>query len=446
MRKKNGGSHVNAQPTKDLFIFMLTKDLPLTDAISDLVDNSVDGARKLRPSGSLRGLRINIVAKRNYFQIEDNCGGISVDVARDYAFRFGRPADIPLTPGSIGRFGIGMKRALFKLGKKFKVESTAARSHFILDVDVEEWQQKDEPEWGFEFTSHDDALKTVPVSERRTIIHVEPIFESVSERFALENFITGLIQDIELRHLYSIEHGLKISVNGHLLKSKELQVLESKQIRTAYWEYTYPNDGKDVIVKLYAGIGESDLDAGGWYVFCNGRLVMGPGQSLVTGWGEKSPIKIPKYHNQYDRFRGFAFLDSLDAGKLPWNTTKTSVDVDSPQYIAVRLEMLKLMRPVIDFLNKVHNERQRRANVPDERYLEQALDAGKLVKLTKARTAPKFVAPTPKAPQPKEEGMTVIKYSKPSAEVKQVKQMLGVKTDAEVGEGTFDYFLKMEGG
>jgi hypothetical protein len=42
-----------------------------------------------------------------------------------------------------------MKRAFFKMGKKFKVESTTSSSKFIVSENVEEWKNK--KEWTFEF-------------------------------------------------------------------------------------------------------------------------------------------------------------------------------------------------------------------------------------------------------------------------------------------------------
>jgi len=35
---------INVEPTKELFIYMLTRDVGLENAIIDLIDNSVDGA------------------------------------------------------------------------------------------------------------------------------------------------------------------------------------------------------------------------------------------------------------------------------------------------------------------------------------------------------------------------------------------------------------------
>ena len=97
---------VDAEPTKDFFVSMLTRDIDLKDAIVDLVDNSIDGARRMRPDQDFEGLWIRLSfdldppaadgpdaatdGSAGAFVIEDNCGGMSLDVARKYAFRFGR--------------------------------------------------------------------------------------------------------------------------------------------------------------------------------------------------------------------------------------------------------------------------------------------------------------------------------------------------------------------
>jgi hypothetical protein len=128
--RQNGS--IDVSPTKDLFITMLVKDIDLIDAIVDMVDNCVDGARRIRGKEDYEGLWVRIDVAGDHFTIDDNCGGIPVDVARRYAFKFGRPEGAEPTPHSVGRFGIGMKRALFKLGRQFSIESTAKSSHFSL--------------------------------------------------------------------------------------------------------------------------------------------------------------------------------------------------------------------------------------------------------------------------------------------------------------------------
>lgn len=129
-------NRINAAPSKEFFIYMLTRDVQLSRAIIDLLDNCVDGAKRLRANGSFDGLWVTITISPDLFSITDNCGGIPVEVARDYAFRFGRPKTAKDTPGSMGLFGVGMKRTFFKLGNRFEVRSKCEVEEFDLNVDV----------------------------------------------------------------------------------------------------------------------------------------------------------------------------------------------------------------------------------------------------------------------------------------------------------------------
>src|SRR5579859_2976462 len=126
---------IKASPTKEFFIDMLTRDIPLGRAIIDLVDNSIDGAKTIRSDENYGGLFVELTLNKDNFIIKDNCGGFLLDVAQRYAFRFGRPPKEKFVEHSIGRFGVGMKRALFKMGKHFIVESKRSKDHFIVEVD-----------------------------------------------------------------------------------------------------------------------------------------------------------------------------------------------------------------------------------------------------------------------------------------------------------------------
>ena len=122
---------IQGNPTKSFFIQMITRDITINDAIIDLLDNSIDGASRINPQNYLN-LFIDIKVNKDEFTVKDNCGGFSLKTAQKYAFRFGRPDDAPEAKGSVGRFGIGMKRALFKMGKKFMVESKSDGEHFRI--------------------------------------------------------------------------------------------------------------------------------------------------------------------------------------------------------------------------------------------------------------------------------------------------------------------------
>ena len=117
----NGKDGIDASPAKAFFVWMITRDIELQDAILDLLDNCVDGIRRIGAKSGDKpytGRYAHITFGQDQFCIEDNCGGIPIATARDYAFRMGRPVDANVPPkGTIGVYGIGMKRAIFKMGQ-----------------------------------------------------------------------------------------------------------------------------------------------------------------------------------------------------------------------------------------------------------------------------------------------------------------------------------------
>lgn len=450
---------IDADPTKELFVFMLTRDLTLIDAIGDLIDNSTDGAKRMRPDentdrsknrlepdGKYKGLTITIEANETKFSIIDNCGGIPANIARDYAFRFGRPKEMQETLGSVGQFGIGMKRALFKLGNRFKIESISATSRFIIEVDIEEWLNK--KEWNFHFTKLEEEI-SFEESLQGTTITVELLQKDTSSSFKIKKFIDSIRREIEQEQLYNIYRGLQIIINTEPLQSKQLFLLDSQNFRTAYWSTSYSVERKvsdieqkgELHVEIYAGVSEENTEHAGWYIFCNDRLIIAKDQTELTGWGELGETRIPKYHSQFNRFRGYVFFNSNHADLLPWNTAKNNMDSDNPYFKIARNEMIILMRPIIDFLNKVHDERQKIED-PSQRTLANALSQATPVALSKVTVDTYFIAPEPSPTNITKTSR--ITYSKTQEEVQKAKDFFRVETNQEVGIKTFDYWYEAE--
>ncbi len=88
---------INAAPTKAFFVEMLVRDIPLEQAVLDLLDNSIDGAKRINGE-DLSGRKVDIDVNAEHFRIRDNCGGFDRAEAKDYAFRFGRAPGTPSTP------------------------------------------------------------------------------------------------------------------------------------------------------------------------------------------------------------------------------------------------------------------------------------------------------------------------------------------------------------
>lgn len=443
---------INASPTKEFFIYMLTRDIPLSRAILDLVDNSVDGARRLRVDGNFQGLWIRLELNSGLFRIADNCGGIPVRTAREYAFRFGRPSGAPPTPHSVGQFGVGMKRTFFKLGRWFRIDSTTSTSKFEMKIDVEAWKaggDSDSPDdWHFQFDSVQENLQDVPEEEIGTRIEITELHQSVAESFALDSFVTRLKQELSVAHSLSMAKGLKISVGGIPLDHEPQKLFVSDRLKPAFVERTIERnridnlDGPPVKVKLYAGIAERSFHDGGWYVFCNGRMVLRADQSPTTIWSQVHGLR--QYHPDLAYFRGYAYFDSDHSALLPWTTTKTGVDVDSPVYKVVQQDMIEISKPILAFLSNLAKER---ASVEHgdsaDRTLALAVETSKAETMETIPLSRIFVAPKP-APIPPGPRMQKIQYSKPADEVARAMQMLKVSTFVAVGERTFDYYMKYE--
>lgn len=430
---------INVMPTKSLFVDMLTRDIPIDRAVIDLIDNSVDGARRLRPgaAGSLDGLTVTVDLDATKFEISDNCGGISIEHAKKYAFRFGRPKGMQSNPGSVGQFGVGMKRALFKFGKAFKVFSKTTDEKFEVVVDVDEWKDEGSP-WTFQFRTAESGLAN-PIDETGTTIIVSRLLDNVSSAFGDQRFRISLSRQIEAAQQQYINQGLRIVFDGKTLVTRPWNLFNGAGIAPAYVEdkLVIDDEHEPIYVRIFAGVDRSDPKSSGWYVFCNGRMLLESDQTNATGWSdlaETADIAIPRFHNQFARFRGYVFFDCKDTSLLPWNTTKTGVDEDNAIYKAIRLKMMQLARPIIDFLNDADAEKE---NDPKDRPLESALSAAVSSSLSQISLNSRFTRPASvRAP------VTVsIQYRRDSGQVEALKESFGVGSARAAGERSFDYAL-----
>lgn len=431
---------IDAHPTKEFFISMLVRDIGLKYAIGDLVDNCIDGAKRLRGADNYENLFIKLTINENEFIIEDNCGGIDLTTAEKYAFRFGRPSEMGTTQYSIGQFGIGMKRALFKIGNKFTIDTNTLTNSFSMDVNVNEW--KYEADWIFNFNQiNEDANNAV--ENTGTKITITELHEDIKNSFLDPSFISQLKEEIEYQNLYNINKKISISINNSELTSKKLNLKVSDNFKVGKWDKKFEND---VEVKIIVGIGDDDKNLCGWYIFCNDRLIIGANQSKLTGWGDG----VAKYHGQYDRFRGFVFFKAEDSSKLPWNTTKTGMNEDLPIFKTVRQKMIEMMKPVINgLLNplKQENESSYIGSKILQKSISEAITVNFATKDISSYVSDSglFMHPVPDNVHSKvPNGENRITYFKPTKEINQLKKILGVSSVKEVGERTFEYTYNNE--
>ena len=438
MAKAKDDLVIDARPTKEFFIYMLTKDILLIRAIIDLVDNSWDGALRVSKKHPLNRLSIDLDITENSFVISDNCGGIPYNVAKNYAFRFGRPTDMERTDHSVGQFGVGMKRSLFKIGSKFIVESTSLDSKFKVTVDVMKWVG--EKEWEFRFDEIERFDQSPKWDKCGTRITVTNLHETVAADFQTEVFLSELRDAIESAHEQSLGKGIVIKINDVPVNVREATLKKSGSLKPGHLKLQIEeNSASPVDVSIFTGVSDSNPQEAGWNVYCNGRMVLESDSSTTTGWG--TGVGLPRYHNQYARFRGYVFFECNDASKLPWNTTKTGVDANSPIYEAVRQRMVEMMRPVIEFLNRVDGEKE---VIESDKILTKTVDKAKFIQLKLIDEEGSFSAPQPKSNGDAVESMRRITYQVPLDRFEEVKDSLGVASNKEVGERTFEYYYDLE--
>jgi hypothetical protein len=370
---------VNASPTKRFFISVLVKDINFLDAIVELVDNSVDSARAGGGTSNIVGKIIDINYDKKQFSIKDNAAGISIKQAKNYVFRFGRDENSPLTPGSVGEFGVGMKRALFKIGRYFEVESWTKAEHLCVVVDVGKWESEPETkptDWTFPMVI---AGKNSAQADPGTHITAKKLPEYSVQQLSSATFGTQLMLTLKHAHTQSLNEGLTITVNGQNVAAEVETLLLSDEIRPIKYSETIQVSKKKVKVRMIVGVGEAKLAKAGWYVFCNGRQIEQAEKTEKTGWNTalEDDQKTPKVHWQFRRFRGYLFFESGAQDALPWNTTKTGLDVEALAFRRVKSEMLSAMRQVIDFLNLVDAESESEGDTQ----LESALKSAKEVAL-----------------------------------------------------------------
>ena len=425
---------IKAEPTKELFVYIFTRDISYQAAIIELIDNSIDGANRVAVDpNELSDFKVNIEFDSEKISISDNCGGIPFDVAVNYAFRFGRAKEMQPVPRSIGQFGVGMKRALFSFGRRYIVKSATKEKWFRLEIDLEDWLREDD--WDFDLTEYGENDNNMEVGTR---IEITNLTEEAARQFDQPAFRTRIENEIRNKHGSFIAQGLVVRVDGSTIPRHQWRIVSDYRFSPAYRKKDYNGLEGPVSAKFYAGIGPSNPTDAGWYVICNGRLLLSAEKSEKTGWGWQATEMdaasgTPRYHNQFARFRGYVLFDSDDAGRLPWNSTKTDINPDNSIWRDAREEMAVAMRPVIDFLNLVDKE----TDLPEsERMLTEALSTASTKPIAEVQEEQSFAYPN--NPRPLSPPTVNIQFRKEQERVDALRDAMGKNSARSTGEAAFE--------
>ena len=128
---------------------------------------------------------------------------------------------------------------------------------------------------------------------------------------------------------------------------------------------------------------------------------------------------------------------------FPWTTTKTDINQESAVYQRALQAMRVAGRPVAQFLYDLSMEVER----PPE---DEGTELAAIVAQATSEPLPahpsdaRFVFTRPVARRVRSASTVSIQYKRPIVEVEEAKQLLGVDSAAEVGQRTFEYFMKRE--
>jgi len=336
---------VDTRPTKRVVVDSLTRDATVRASVFDLIDNSIDAARdtifsELEPHeehllpASYRSFEISLELSGTKLKIKDNCGGISHDHLKSMVLRFGERSDHEL---GIGVFGVGLNRALFKLGQTSTLTTDTGLERAELVLDVPTYLMSDN--WFL------PAQKLPSSGKRGTVIEITDLPAGISKDFADREWVQDLTEEIGRRYGQFISKGLAILVDSSPVPAKIMEIRQNSPFPGEY-KIFHADNGVSVHLEYgqlrdhrfsneigYDKVRNSQItDDYGWTVICNDRVILMSDRSLKTGWDSG-------FHTEFYGFAGIARFVSADPANLPWKTTKTDVDLNNEAYLLALVDM-----------------------------------------------------------------------------------------------------------
>jgi hypothetical protein len=433
----------DATPEKRLFISLLTRDISLVAAFLDLIDNSINAALEPRANKLLTAddymkvfadkrvkpkVNISLTFGDERVEIKDNAAGISAEDAQTGVFKFGRSEESSDESDRLSVYGIGLKRAIFKMGDHIQMRSDHRDGGFDLDLRVSTWARIREPKWTFPISRREPARER----DWGTTIVVTGLHKEVRQRLS-DGVFEGQLRDAVGRtYAFYLGRLVTISINGTDIQGTNLGLSENRAAETIAMG--------TVTCAIAAGLGPSEGGqfrdrSAGWFVFCNGRGVISADKSPLTGWGSGG---LPLFQPKHRPFLGIVLFVSANPEALPWTTTKASIDEDSSVWQTAKRQMVVVGRAVTQFLDSRYQE-DGTAVAPKD--LEDARE-GEVPALRAASGGARAFKP----PKGKTSTTTSIQYSARVADVRRIGTYLGrpSMSGSEVGRHTFDFFLRNE--
>jgi Histidine kinase-, DNA gyrase B-, and HSP90-like ATPase len=436
-----------ASPEKRLFISLLTRDIPLIDAFLDLIDNSINSAMagiadKLKDAESYATVlsepvkgklpKIELKISEDRVEISDNSTGISLSAAKNHVFKFGRGAGTGDKNDRLSVYGVGLKRAIFKIGNRIKIESDHIEAGFDMNLNVEKWEQDKRQPWVIDINPRNKAQ----AGSTYTKIEIKDLYADVKRRINDGVFVGELRDKIQQAYAFFIDQVVEVFINDEKIAKPDFTMGNN----TA--SDKFKKDGVECVV--IAGIGVPDSrgffvdKTAGWSIFCNGRNVVFADKSGLTGWsgGPELPLFQPKHRP----FKGVVIFVSSDPELLPWTTTKSAINRESGVWQEARKRMVTVGKEITGVLDRRYDNDGTSISSSGVKDL-----AGQQTTLLKISTTKIRTFATAKAKEP---DTIRIQFDAEIDQVEAVRDYLRKPSmsGSDVGRHVFAYFLKNRAG
>ncbi|WP_308909471.1 ATP-binding protein [Pseudokordiimonas caeni] len=319
---------------RDYIYSALVADISVTDAILDLIDNSIDAARKNLQSKSVAagvnhlptsysGYSIDLTVDQHGITVEDNCHGLEEDLLTKRAFKLGARHEQNF---SIGMYGVGLVRAFWKLGNSLEMVSDNGDALYSLQVDRSDVLRSEKPVV--------PARKVASKGKPANTICINDLHPSTVKDVSNSHWREQFFKQVSKTFGLCIAKGLAITINNVPVPQFGPKI--RRDIKHLMAGQTFSTD-EGVSIKIEVGVHQDYRYSGepghnarknakftkefGWYVVCNDRMVLTAARTPAVGW-------TSEWHSEYNGFLGWVYLESADAKRLPWNSKKTDLILD----------------------------------------------------------------------------------------------------------------------
>lgn len=319
---------IDGTPLKRMF-WSIISDYDLKTGLCELVDNALDiWLRNGRIGAPLIDIELN--ADRQLISVADNSGGVEY---ADLKFLIA-PGGSKNDPSAerIGIFGVGSKRASVALGEQVEIRTRHSNGRsFELDI-TKEWLTSDD----WEMAAY-EIPDVEPGTTRIDISHLRRPFAKTD--------VGDLRAHLAETYSWFLQNGCSIRVNGTQVAPETFEdwaYPPNFSPRTATFELDFQRDGK-VSVEIVVGLIRDRIpqeDNYGAYVYCNRRLIVKELRTRDVGYSS-GEAGVP--HHDASLCRGIVRVHG-PAQLMPWNSTKSGINIAHPVFERLRPTLVDLMR------------------------------------------------------------------------------------------------------